>query len=252
MSRYITICNPQTSKLTHFLEDITVHGISFDTTVIYHGRNTVYTTIQQGVHLNIKAFKRPGFLNSVIYTTFRKSKAHRSYINALELIRLGFNTPQPIGFGEEINGLKLGRSYYISKQIEAQNIRNWEDKPDCDALLKALAGEMARLHKAGVWHKDFSGGNVLYTFDRENGYTFFYVDLNRMQFGVTSHRKLMSMFRDMNHSATETERIARYYAQETHQDPDIIVKEALEAHNECKRSRQRKKWLKSLFKIGTK
>jgi hypothetical protein len=107
---------------------------------------------------------------------------------------------------------------------------------------------MARLHKAGVWHKDFSGGNILYTFDAEKGYTFYYVDLNRMQFGVKSRRKLMSMFRDMNHSEAETQRIARYYAQETGQDPETVVREALEAHNECKRTRQRKQRLKRLFK----
>lgn len=248
MTRFISDHNPAMPQMKTFVDNLTHNGVPADSEVIYRGRNTVFTTAHNGSLLNIKAFKKPSAFNAIVYTTLRKSKAHRSYLNALELIRLGFNTPLPVGYGEEINGLKLGKSYYVSEQIDAQNIRNWEDKPDCDALLKALAAEMARLHKAGVWHKDFSGGNILYTFDAQKGYTFYYVDLNRMQFGIKSRRKLMSMFRDMNHSAAETERIARYYAQETGQDPEIVVREALEAHNECVSTRQRKQRFKRLFK----
>lgn len=248
MTRYISQHNPSMPQMAAFIEQLGREGIPHDSTIIYRGRNTVYTTNIKGNKLNIKAFKKTNSFNAYIYTTLRKSKAHRSYLNALRLLDLGINTPQPIGYGEVIDKHKLTYSYYVSEQIDVQNIRNWEEKADCEPLLRAFAKEIIKFHQAGVWHKDFSGGNILYSGNEVTGYKFYYVDLNRMEFGVKSRRKLMTMFRDMNHSAIETEKIARYYAQETGEDPDKIVQEALKAHNKCKHTRQRKKWLKSLFK----
>ena len=226
MTRYISQHNPSMPQMAAFIEQLGREGIPHDSTIIYRGRNTVYTTNIKGNKLNIKVFKKPNSFNAYIYTTLRKSKAHRSYLNALRLLDLGINTPQPIGYGEVIDKHKLTYSYYVSEQIDVQNIRNWEEKADCEPLLRALAKEIIKFHQAGVWHKDFSGGNILYSGNEVTGYKFYYVDLNRMEFGVKSRRKLMTMFRDMNHSAIETEKIARYYAQETGEDPDKIVQEA--------------------------
>ena len=48
--------------------------------------------------INIKSFKSPKFINSLIYDTFRKSKAQRSYEYANKLINLGVLTPLPIAY----------------------------------------------------------------------------------------------------------------------------------------------------------
>ena len=83
--------------------------------------------------------------------------------------------------------------------------------------------QIVKLHQAGVWHKDFSPGNILYTGNAVDGYHFSYIDLNRMSFGISDRKKLMSMFRSINLNRAETERLGRYYALASGQDVDVVV-----------------------------
>lgn len=212
MSTIIHI-NPAFRALQPFIDDLAANGVPADANIIYKGRNTVYTISRGGYVLNIKAFKVPRFPNSYVYGNLRKSKACRSLQNARRLLDMGFDTPTPVAYIELREGLRMCRTYYVSLQIEAADMRNWTAKPDNEALLRALAAEMVRLHRAGVYHKDFSPGNVLYTVG-EGQYHFYLVDLNRMQFGVHGRRKLMRNFRAINiESYDETARLARYYAE---------------------------------------
>ena len=252
MKRYITDCNPDYSSLRPIVESITLNGAPDDAQVIFSKRNTVYTMMAGDEKLNIKAFRLPNIENAFIYTTLRKSKAFRSYQNACRLIEMGFLTPKPIGYGEERDGIKLCHSYYISQHIDALNMRNWQDKPDCEPLLRAFAKEIVRLHHAGVWHKDFSPGNIIYTGNATDGYKFYYIDLNRMRCNIKSRNKLMSMFRAINLNPAETERLARYYAEEAGENPDNVAQEALKQLEGYFSEQRRKKWFKSLFKKAKK
>lgn len=246
--QHIFFHNESTPQFTSLVETTTKEGILPAAQVIYKGRNTVYSFPHPNGNVNIKAFRRPGLINSLVYTMFRKSKAQRSFEYASRLIEMGFHSPAPIGYGEERDGMRLKRSYYFSEQIEAQTLRDWEQKPDCEPLLRALAKEIVKLHRAGVWHKDFSPGNILYTGNENEGYTFYYIDLNRMQFNVTSRNKLMTMFKAINLSPGETERIARYYAEEAGEDPDKTAQIALKKLNQYLASKRRHHWLKKIFK----
>lgn len=246
--RHIIFHNAAIPQFANFVEQTTLSGISPSAQVIYKGRNKVYCYAHPCGNVNIKAFRRPGLLNSLIYTTFRKSKAQRSFEYANRLIQMGFHSPTPIGYGEERKGLRLMRSYYFSEQLEAQNMRDWELKADCEPLLRALAQEMVKLHRAGVWHKDFSPGNILYTGNATDGYTFYYIDLNRMEFDVTNRCKLMSMFRAINLSPIETERIARHYAEAAGENPEEIVRIAVGELNNYLASKRRHRLLKKLFR----
>ncbi|MDD3906668.1 MAG: tyrosine protein kinase, partial [Bacteroidales bacterium] len=67
---------------------------------IYKSRNEVKTFNIEGMALNVKSYRKPIFLNRVIYTFFRHSKARRAYENALEVISRGFETPAPIAYIE--------------------------------------------------------------------------------------------------------------------------------------------------------
>ncbi len=248
MKRYITKANDETPHLRQLLDTITQQGVPDDAEIIYHARNTIYKMCQGDELINVKAFHRPNFFNRIIYTTLRKSKARRSFENAMRLLTLGFETPQPIGYGEVHNGCLLCESYYVSCQIEAQEMRYWEKKPDCIPLLKALARDMARLHQAGVWHKDFSPGNILYTGTAVDGYQFYYIDLNRGKFGVKSHKRLMSMFRSINLNVDETARLAQYYAEAIGDTSGKVETEAVSALNGYLKSRRRRAWVETLLK----
>jgi tRNA A-37 threonylcarbamoyl transferase component Bud32 len=238
--------NKQFTELDGFINELAETGVPADATIIYKARNRVYTISRGGYELNIKAFRCPKFPNNVIYGTLRESKARRSMENAERLISMGFNTPTPVAYIETREHGCLRESYYVSLQLKSDNLRDWTEKPDCEALLSAFAAETYRLHSAGVYHKDFSPGNVLYTSDGGT-YKFYLIDLNRMQFGVKSHAKLMHNFKCINiESADETAHFARLYAAAAHCDAAAMEATARE---ELRKYLKRKETLHKIKKI---
>ena len=203
-------------------------GVPPEAKLIYRARNSVYTlALSDGTEVNIKAFKVPRGLNPYIYSFIRKSKARRSFINSLRLMQHGLNAPEPLGYVEVRRGPRLAESYFVSRQIKADDMRHWEEKPDSAPILHALAEEMHKFHREGVWHKDFSPGNILYTVTPDGKYRFYYIDLNRMKFGVHDRARQMKMFRAVNiESEDETARLGRYYAEAAGLDPDVYSQEA--------------------------
>ncbi|MDE7119998.1 MAG: hypothetical protein K2O10_05260, partial [Muribaculaceae bacterium] len=67
--------------------------------VIYSGRNRLYRLeMPGGATVCVKDFRPAGLIKGVLYGFFRKSKAQRSHENAQMLLRLGFDTPEPVGW----------------------------------------------------------------------------------------------------------------------------------------------------------
>lgn len=220
------VVNPSYPQMSGLAEHLAHNGVPPEAECIYKGRNRIYRLVYEGIEVNIKAFRVPGNIKSYIYGAMT-SKARRSYDNSIRLLELGFNVPDPIAYVELHDGPALKESYYVCRQLHAKDVRLWENMPDNEPLVRAVALELAQLHKAGVWHKDFSPGNVLYTGDAASGYKMYLIDVNRMQFGVTSKRSLMDNFRAINIVPEETERLARYYAEYMNLDPDATASEAL-------------------------
>lgn len=226
--KYIVKIAPEYERYRDKIEKIVREGMPEDGEVIYRGRNILYRTKLGDEPVIVKEFKKPNIVNAYAYTTVRTSKALRSYENSVRMREAGFSAPRPIAYGEARSGIKLKESCYICAELTgAHEMRNWEENPDCENLVRALAREMVRLHEAGIWHKDFSPGNVLYTGNAEDGYQFHYVDLNRMKFGVHDRSKLYRMFRAMNLKPEETRRLGRLYGEESGLDPAEMETEAV-------------------------
>lgn len=241
--------NPEYPHLRALADRLASDGVPADAEMIYKGRNRVYAlTLYTGERVNIKAFKIPKALNPYIYTLIRKSKAERSYENARKLISMGFGSPEPLAYIEVHDGVRLKESYYVCRQLEAQNMRHWEEKADCEPLLRALADEIVRLQKSGVWHKDFSPGNILYTGNNTDGYRFYYIDLNRMQFNVTDKATLMRMFRAINLDENETRRLGRYFGEAAGLDPEKTGDTAVGELRHYLEKKRRLRALKSIVK----
>lgn len=181
--------------------------------IYQNSRNRTCRLKVDGKWAVLKCFKVPDPINAYVYTTLRKSKARRSYEFANRLASLGIATPAPLAYAECRDGLKLRHSYYLCDYVDGHEVREWEKNPDAEPMLRALACDMARLHSKGVFHKDFSPGNILYTTDAEGNFTFYYIDLNRMRFDVHDRNVLMQNFRCINLNKPETLRLARYYAE---------------------------------------
>lgn len=248
-AKYKLVVNPDYAWAKPEIESWIKNGMPDDAEIIFKERNTVYRIKRDGQSMIVKSFRLPNAINKVVYTRLRKSKAYRSYYNSQHLIELGFLSPTPIAYAEVKRGGLLAESYYISAEVPGDNIRNWEKKPHLENLLEALAADLYRLHEAGVWHKDFSPGNVLYTGNPKDGYTFNYIDVNRMEFGVHDRKKLMSMFRSINENPQYTAKFARYYAKASGMPESVVIREAAQAQAQYFAEQRRKRTFKKLFKF---
>ncbi len=197
---------------------------------IYMDRNTVYRLAINNTPIVIKSFQVPNLIDSYMQTVIGKSKSHLSYLNAKHLQKLGFRTPAPVAYGEVLNGNRLLRSYFMTEFIRGGDLRGWENNPDNEPLLRAFAAEMAKMHEAGIFHRDFSPGNILFTGTPALGFNFYHIDLNRMTFDVKSRTKLLSMFGRLSTSREAIARLAGYYA-EAAGDP-TLANAAIKAYDD--------------------
>lgn len=209
--RIIIRTAPDSDSISSVAEQIARCGMPEGADIIYDERNRLFRIRHDGEPYIVKAFRRPNFINSLAYVSIRKSKARRSFENALRLAGLGFDTPEAAAYMEVRRGGRLAESYYISRDVHSPQIRFWDRRQDAVALADALAAEMVRLHAEGVWHKDFSPGNILVENGSHGGYRLYHIDLNRMQFGVTDLNKLLDMFGRLHDDEAPVLDLARRY-----------------------------------------
>lgn len=149
-------------------------------------RNTIKIFETSLGELNVKSFKKPHFINSFVYKYIRASKAKRSYEFGLRLLQKGIGTPEPIAYAEFSNGIGLGKSFYVCRHIDAEyTFRDLVEQPFLKhhgQILRAFTRFCFKLHENGVEFKDHSPGNTLIKVEENHTYSFYLVDLNRMNF----------------------------------------------------------------------
>ncbi|MBR1564988.1 MAG: glycosyltransferase [Paludibacteraceae bacterium] len=196
--------------------------------LIHSGRNTIRLI---GEDIVAKRFARPSFFKRIIYTFFRKSKAERSYMYAK---RLGALTPEPVGWKIYTRFGLISDSYYLCRRsILPYTFRQLEhdaDFPQRQQHIEALAKFTAGLHRQGIIHLDYSGGNIL--FDDDDNFQI--VDLNRMRFNrKITLRQGCRNFSRLNLTEAEYCLLGKTYAEERGFNPDL-----------CKRLVVRMRWNK--------
>jgi hypothetical protein len=243
MNKYIL--NP---KYEYFKKDLLNIKLLFSNSdkSIHKARNELKIIEIDSVKYVIKSFKVPHIINRVAYTYFRKGKAKKSYLNAIKLLNLGINTPEPIGVIEFFNFNLLSESYFISlyepydftiREVFHHNINEYK------LILKEFAKFTYDIHKHGIWHEDYSLGNILIT-QKNTNYKFSLVDINRMKFqdikgynGLKNLNKFWAKDKeDLIYLATEYAKLAQLDATKS---INIILSEAQKI--------ERKKQLKKKF-----
>jgi hypothetical protein len=135
--------------------------------------------------INIKSFKVPNIINQIAYKFFRKSKAQRSFEYANILTKLRIGTPQPIAYYEFTLPFLFRKSFYISEHLDFdltyRELTRDFNYPNHEAILRAFTRFTYKLHENNVLFLDHSPGNTLIK-KTDDGYDFFLVDLNRMEF----------------------------------------------------------------------
>ncbi|MDR2388876.1 MAG: lipopolysaccharide kinase InaA family protein [Tannerellaceae bacterium] len=203
-------------EFNHFVRNLPARfaeeGESF-----YKERNEVKLFYVGDRKIVVKSFKVPHCLNRLAYTFFRSSKARRSYDYSLEIIARGFHAPAPIAYIETFEMGLLKNSYYISEYTGGVTMRKefsfiYPYTKEKTATLLAFAAFTARLHDAGIYHRDYSNGNILYTKKENEAFHFELVDVNRVQFCRVNWEKGCKSFRRLDMSVEMLRTVATEYA----------------------------------------
>lgn len=217
---------------------------------IHKARNELKIVEIHGIKTVIKSFKIPHSLNRLIYTYFRSSKASKSYTNAMILKGLEISTPEPIGYAEFYSSKTLKNSYFITRYCpydftirEAlhHKVKNYQE------VLRCFAAYTFDLHQKGVWHLDYSPGNILIQ-ETSEGYLFYIVDINRMDFRSITPMQGCENFNKLWASDEDIIIMAKEYAHLSGLDETIAITEMQRHNNANKRIKNFKKRLKALLK----
>ncbi|HIP47329.1 MAG TPA: hypothetical protein EYG95_07200 [Campylobacterales bacterium] len=196
----------------------------------------------------VKSFKIPHIINKIAYTFFRDSKAKKSFDNA---IKVGEFTPKPLGYIEFIAGGLLTNSYYISIHFNYDfTIREPlldVDFEDRDALFIAFTNFTYQLHQKGIYHKDYSPGNILIK-KQDATYTFQIVDINRMEFKELSLEERLQNFSKLWADDEDLTFMITAYANLLDEEEAPLIEKALAFSRAHKEKKNMKKKLKSRFK----
>lgn len=125
---------------------------------------------------------------------FMVSKGRRHWNNAIEMLRVGVNTPQPLAFFERHKNSGIENSYYLCQFVpnafSAADVfaafNNGEDHYKGitkQAMFEQLAALIAQMHNCKILHQNLSAQHLIMTLDNDQ-LTCYLVDLGRARLNV--------------------------------------------------------------------
>ena len=155
--------------------------------ILVNGQRNIIKLFEfEEITLSIKSFKKPNLINKIVYRYFRKSKARRSFEFASKLMEMQIGTPQPVAFYESYDFVGLKKSYYACEHLanvfEFRVVERNKDYPDAENILRQFTRFTFEMHQKGIEFLDHSPGNTLIKKEENGMYSFYLVDLNRMNF----------------------------------------------------------------------
>ncbi|MDD5372000.1 MAG: hypothetical protein PHO62_01090 [Sulfurimonas sp.] len=209
---------------------------------IHKARNEIKIIDFEDESLVVKSFKIPNAINKIVYTVFKDSKAKKSYENSIKIKDF---VPKPIGYIEFRKFGLINESYFVSENFKYDfTIREplldagFENR---EAVFKALSQFTFMLHEKGIFHLDYSPGNIL--IKEENGsYIFKIVDINRMEFKPLGLEERLKNFSKLWAKDDDLKTIIKEYCKLINGDEDSCIKIALkqsQAHKDRKNAKKR-------------
>ena len=170
-------------------------------TALRHARNAIWAlpdprdgTKQVTIKQPIKMYPHKAFLDR-----FKPSKAKRSWNGAVELLRRGVPTAQPVAFFEKLGDTTLKQNFYICDYVKADanvgemfvhfakgnQVYAFKEKNielSAEEIYTQLAQYLHKMHKNGAYFRDLSGGNVLVQVSEDKQLHFSLIDTARAWF----------------------------------------------------------------------
>lgn len=243
MSNYKLVLNEEFKKFESFLSNIK-QFFKENSNTIHKARNEIKVIKYQDENLVVKSFKVPHLINKIVYTFFKKTKAEKSYEYALKIKEF---TPNPIGYIEFYKFGLLDESYFVSEKFDYDfTIREPlldKDFPNKNDIFKSFAKFSYCLHEAGIFHLDYSPGNILIKKENDE-YIFKVVDINRMKFLTFDLDLRLNNFSKLWAKDEDLKIIVKEYAKLIKLDETDLLTKALKFSHSHKAKKNFKKRLK--------
>jgi tRNA A-37 threonylcarbamoyl transferase component Bud32 len=149
----------------------------------------VYRVRLLGLDLHVKQYRVHG-MRSRLREMLRPNKARREYAIAADLHARGVSTPEPVAWGVEAGGIGPAPGWVITTTVpDAVPLLSFiETLPEAaigirQRLAQALGVFLAKLHAAGVIHRDLHPGNLLVRIGADDHPRLWLIDLHAVALG---------------------------------------------------------------------
>ena len=226
--------------------------------ILVNGQRNIIKLFEfEEITLSIKSFKKPNLINKIVYRYFRKSKARRSFEFASKLMEMQIGTPQPVAFFENYDIIGLKDSYYVCEHLENvfefREIVQNEAFENRDFIIRKFAQFTFEMHEKGIEFLDHSPGNTLIRKNNDVSYSFFLVDLNRMQFHETMNfQTRMKNLSKITHKKDMIAVMSNEYAKLSGDDENTVFETMWKLTSDFQYRFHRKKRIKKKLKFWKK
>ena len=233
-------------KINLFIKNFNQQG-----ELIKDSRNTVKVFKIDDLQINIKRFKRPNFINRLVYSFFRSTKACRSFLYANKLLDYDILTPDPIAYFENSKCFIFDDSFYVCKNIDydfdMKHVFENKQFESRDKLIKKFVLFTHKLHENGVMFLDHSTSNTIIK-KVEGDYKLFLIDLNRMNFKKLTFEDRLKNFRRLNLTDDSIKKVSHFYSEIINIDKDLIFEKIKKYSQNFQINRRKRKKIKNIFK----
>ena len=240
-------------RIVFFIDHFLIEG-----KILVNGQRNIIKLFEfEEITLSIKSFKKPNLINKIVYRYFRKSKARRSFEFASKLMEMQIGTPQPVAFFENYDFIGLKDSYYVCEHLENvfefREIVQNEAFENRDFIIRKFAQFTFEMHEKGIEFLDHSPGNTLIRKNNDGSYSFFLVDLNRMQFHETMNfQTRMKNLSKITHKKDMIAVMSNEYAKLSDDDENTVFETMWKLTSDFQYRFHRKKRIKKKLKFWKK
>lgn len=228
--------------ILRMIEDFEKNG-----TVIRNDRNVIKKINSPIGIFVIKCFKGMYFFNKLAYSTIRPSKAIRSYQYSKQLHEKGIIAPKPVAYVDKYQSGLLQTSYFVSVYHPYENLYELirKDVFEKEHLLKSIARFTKQLHEKGIYHRDYSSGNILVK-KTEGDFEFALVDLNRISFFQPNYWQGLKNFSRITLPEEHVKLLIREYASLHGESPEKSISYFYSTTSRAAKWRKIRKKIRSL------